>query len=98
MRPTRSQRKHTKSIPQVALNWLLHRPTVSNIVIGARNEEQLKHNLGAAGWNLNPDQIARLDAASAVQKVYPLLASDFLSRTQSVAGAPLVSATARTFI
>ncbi|MBS0190119.1 MAG: aldo/keto reductase [Phycisphaerales bacterium] len=60
-----------KSIPQVALNWLLHRPTVSNIVIGARNEEQLKHNLGALGWNLNPDQIARLDAASAVQKVYP---------------------------
>lgn len=60
-----------KSIPQVALNWLLHRPTVSNIVIGARNEEQLKHNLGALGWNLNADQIARLDAASAVQKVYP---------------------------
>ncbi|MFO0859407.1 MAG: aldo/keto reductase [Phycisphaerales bacterium] len=60
-----------KSIPQVALNWLLHRPTVSNIVIGARNEEQLKHNLGALGWILNADQIARLDAASAVQKVYP---------------------------
>ncbi|MBS0187992.1 MAG: aldo/keto reductase [Planctomycetes bacterium] len=60
-----------KSIPQVALNWLLHRPTVSNIVIGARNEEQLKHNLGALGWNLNAEQIARLDAASAVQKAYP---------------------------
>ncbi|MBX3379848.1 MAG: aldo/keto reductase [Phycisphaeraceae bacterium] len=60
-----------KTVPQVALNWLLQRPTVSNIVIGARNEEQLKQNLGAIGWNLSPDQIARLDAAGAVPKAYP---------------------------
>lgn len=60
-----------KSIPQVALNWLLQRPTVSTVVIGARNEEQLKQNLGAAGWNLTPEQVARLDAASTTTLAYP---------------------------
>ncbi len=53
-----------KTIPQIALNWLLQRPTVCNVVIGARNEEQLRDNLGAAGWDLTPQQIAKLDAAS----------------------------------
>ena len=60
-----------KTIPQVALNWLLTRPTVANVVIGARNEEQLKANLGAVGWTLSEDQIARLDAASHRTPVYP---------------------------
>ena len=60
-----------KTVPQVALNWLLQRPTVSTLVIGARNEEQLRQNLGAVGWNLTADQIARLDAASAVTPIYP---------------------------
>ena len=60
-----------KTIPQIALNWLLQRPTVSTLVIGARNEEQLKANLGAIGWNLTPGQIAKLDAASAQPKAYP---------------------------
>jgi aryl-alcohol dehydrogenase-like predicted oxidoreductase len=60
-----------KTIPQVALNWLLQRPTVSNVIIGARNEEQLRQNLGAVGWNLTPAQVAKLDAASAVTLVYP---------------------------
>lgn len=60
-----------KSIPQIALNWLLQRPTVSTVVIGARNEEQLRQNLGAVGWNLTPEQVAKLDAASAVTPVYP---------------------------
>ena len=60
-----------KSVPQIALNWLLQRPTVSTIVIGARNEEQLRQNLGAVGWNLTADQVARLDAASAVPLAYP---------------------------
>jgi aryl-alcohol dehydrogenase-like predicted oxidoreductase len=60
-----------KSIPQVALNWLLQRPTVSTVVIGARNEEQLKQNLGAVGWNLTPEQVAKLDAASQRPKPYP---------------------------
>ena len=60
-----------KTIPQIALNWLLQRPTVSTIVVGARNEEQLKQNLGAVGWNLSAEQVARLDAASAVTKPYP---------------------------
>ncbi|MFC3552138.1 aldo/keto reductase [Lysobacter cavernae] len=60
-----------KTVPQVALNWLLQRPTVSTVVIGARNEEQLRQNLGAVGWNLTPAQVAVLDEASAVTPVYP---------------------------
>lgn len=60
-----------KSIPQIALNWLLQRPTVSTVVIGARNEEQLKQNLGAIGWNLTREQVAKLDAASAKTLAYP---------------------------
>lgn len=60
-----------KTVPQIALNWLLQRPTVSSIIIGARNEEQLRQNLGAIGWNLTADQIARLDAASATPLPYP---------------------------
>ncbi len=60
-----------KTVPQIALNWLLQRPTVSTVVIGARNEEQLKQNLGAVGWNLTKEQVAKLDAASAVTPAYP---------------------------
>lgn len=60
-----------KSVPQIALNWLLQRPTVATVVIGARNEEQLRQNLGAVGWNLTAEQVARLDAASARDKAYP---------------------------
>ncbi len=60
-----------KTVPQVAINWLLQRPTVSSVIIGARNEEQLRQNLGAVGWSLTPEQIARLDAASEVTAPYP---------------------------
>ncbi len=60
-----------KTVPQIALNWLLQRPTVSNIVVGARNEEQLRQNLGAVGWNLTADQIVKLDKASARHPIYP---------------------------
>lgn len=60
-----------KTVPQVALNWLLQRPTVSTVVIGARNEEQLRQNLGAVGWNLTPEQVAKLDAASSKTMTYP---------------------------
>jgi aryl-alcohol dehydrogenase-like predicted oxidoreductase len=60
-----------KSVPQIALNWLLQRPTVATVVIGARNEEQLKQNLGAVGWNLTQEQVAKLDAASAQPAAYP---------------------------
>jgi aryl-alcohol dehydrogenase-like predicted oxidoreductase len=60
-----------KSVPQIALNWLLHRPTVSSIILGARNEEQLKQNLAAFGWNLTPEQIAKLDKASETSLAYP---------------------------
>jgi aryl-alcohol dehydrogenase-like predicted oxidoreductase len=60
-----------KTVPQVALNWLLQRPTVANVIVGARNEEQLRQNLGAVGWKLSPTQIAKLDAASAVTLIYP---------------------------
>jgi aryl-alcohol dehydrogenase-like predicted oxidoreductase len=60
-----------KTVPAVALNWLLQRPTVVNVVIGARNEEQLKQNLEAAGWNLTPEQVAKLDQASDTTPIYP---------------------------
>jgi len=60
-----------KTVAQVALNWLLSRPTISNIVVGARNEEQLKQNLGAVGWSLTPEQISLLDDASHKTPTYP---------------------------
>lgn len=60
-----------KTVPQIALNWLLQRPTVATVVIGARNEEQLKQNLGAVGWNLTKEQVAKLDKASEVPLIYP---------------------------
>jgi aryl-alcohol dehydrogenase-like predicted oxidoreductase len=60
-----------KTVAQVALNWLLTRPTVCNIVVGARTEDQLKQNLGALGWTLAPEQVARLDAASQETPIYP---------------------------
>jgi aryl-alcohol dehydrogenase-like predicted oxidoreductase len=60
-----------KTVPQVALNWLLGRPSVANVIVGARNEEQLRQNLGAVGWSLTTDQVARLDRASATTLPYP---------------------------
>jgi aryl-alcohol dehydrogenase-like predicted oxidoreductase len=60
-----------KTVPQVALNWLLQRPTISSVIIGARTEEQLRQNLGSAGWNLTAEQVAALDKASDLQPVYP---------------------------
>jgi aryl-alcohol dehydrogenase-like predicted oxidoreductase len=60
-----------KSTAQIALNWLLQRPTISTVIIGARNEEQLRQNLAAAGWSLSPAQIAALDRASEQTPIYP---------------------------
>jgi len=60
-----------KTVPQVALNWLLQRPTVSTLVIGARNEEQLRQNLGAVGWNLSPEHVKELEQASSLPIPYP---------------------------
>jgi aryl-alcohol dehydrogenase-like predicted oxidoreductase len=60
-----------KRVPVIALNWLLQRPTVANVVIGARNEEQLRQNLESVGWKLTPQQIAKLDKASETTPIYP---------------------------
>lgn len=60
-----------RSIPQIAINWLLQRPTVSTVLIGARTEAQLRDNLGAIGWQLADEHVARLDAASTVMPPYP---------------------------
>ncbi|GAD83752.1 aldo/keto reductase [Nocardia asteroides] len=60
-----------RSVPQISLNWLLTRPTVASVLIGARNEEQLRQNLGAVGWQLEPEHLAALDAASATTPPYP---------------------------
>jgi aryl-alcohol dehydrogenase-like predicted oxidoreductase len=60
-----------KTVAQLSLNWLLLRPTVASVILGARNEAQLKENLDAAGWKLTPAQIAKLDGASKQTQVYP---------------------------
>ena len=64
-------RETGRAVPQIAVNWLLQRPTVATVVIGARNEEQLRQNLGAVGWSLTSEQMAQLDAASARTAPYP---------------------------
>lgn len=64
-------RETGRSVPQIALNWLLRRPSVANVVVGARNEEQLRQNLGALGWTLDPAHVAALDAASQRTPIYP---------------------------
>jgi aryl-alcohol dehydrogenase-like predicted oxidoreductase len=82
-----------KSIPQIALNWVLQRPTVATVLIGARNEEQLRDNLGAIDGSLSPAQIARLDAASTLVPPYPYYPywnGQFAERTP----APVVSSSA----
>ncbi|MCC5780154.1 aldo/keto reductase [Nitratireductor sp. B36] len=60
-----------KTVPQIAINWLTRRPSVSSVIVGARNEEQLRQNLGAIGWSLSDEQIAKLDAASLTDAAYP---------------------------
>jgi aryl-alcohol dehydrogenase-like predicted oxidoreductase len=64
-------RETGKSVPQIAINWVTRRPSVSTVIIGARDEEQLRHNIGAVGWALSPEQVARLDAASEQPLPYP---------------------------
>jgi len=60
-----------KPLTQIALNWLLQRPTVNSVIFGARDEAQLRQNLGAAEWKLTSEQVASLDAASEQTPVYP---------------------------
>jgi aryl-alcohol dehydrogenase-like predicted oxidoreductase len=60
-----------RTVPQIAIAWLLSRPTVSSVIIGARDEAQLRDNLGAVGWSLSAAQITRLDEVSAVMPPYP---------------------------
>ncbi|MEN4760368.1 aldo/keto reductase [Chryseobacterium sp. C39-AII1] len=75
-----------KNVAQVALNWLLQRPTVSSIIIGARNEEQLKQNLEAVGWNLTREQVEKLDKASEVPPHLSVLASVAEQKFKSYTG------------
>jgi aryl-alcohol dehydrogenase-like predicted oxidoreductase len=77
-----------KSVAQIALNWLLQRPTISTVIIGARNEEQLKQNLQAANWKLSSEQIARLDAASDVTPIYPYWHQRQFAERNPAAAAP----------
>ena len=60
-----------KAVAQIAINWVLQRPSVATVIIGARDEAQLRQNLGAAGWKLTPAQMAQLEAASAKPRIYP---------------------------
>ena len=64
-------RETGKTVPQIAINWVLQRPSVATVLLGARNDQQLRDNLGSTGWALSADQVARLDQASAVTPVYP---------------------------
>jgi aryl-alcohol dehydrogenase-like predicted oxidoreductase len=64
-------REMGKTVPQVAIAWLLTRPTISSVIIGARNEAQLRDNLGAVGWSMSREQLAKLDKASEVMPSYP---------------------------
>ena len=76
-----------KSVPQIALNWLLTRPTVATLIIGARTEAQLRDNLGSVGWQLTADQIKTLNAASEPDLPYPYWhQADFRSRNPAPAG------------
>jgi aryl-alcohol dehydrogenase-like predicted oxidoreductase len=63
--------EESRPVAQVALNWVMQRPTVCSVVIGARNEDQLRLNLGAAEWTLSAAQVARLDAVSSTRPAYP---------------------------
>ena len=60
-----------KTVAQIAINWVLQRPSVATVIIGARDEAQLRQNLGATGWKLTPAQMAQLEAASAKPRIYP---------------------------
>jgi len=60
-----------RTVPQIAINWLLRRPTVASVLIGARNEQQFRENLGSVGWTLTSEQVARLDEVSDVTPAYP---------------------------
>ena len=86
-----------KTVPQIALNWLLQRPTISSVIVGARNEEQLRQNLAAAGWNLTPEQVAKLDAASETTPPYPYWhqRSTAIERNPNPTGVPAAKAAAK---
>lgn len=60
-----------KTVPQIAINWLLQRPTVASVILGARNDEQLRQNLTASDWNLSPVQVEKLDRVSQRKRPYP---------------------------
>ena len=60
-----------KNITQVAINWVVQRPSIATVILGARNEQQLRQNLGVVGWSLSPEQVAKLDSASDVTPIYP---------------------------
>ena len=81
-----------KTVPQIALNWLLQRPTIANVIIGARDEQQLRQNLGAVGWNLTAEQVAKLDAASETPKTYPYWHQSFFTERN-----PFPTATLKAF-
>ncbi|MDE2487192.1 MAG: aldo/keto reductase [Alphaproteobacteria bacterium] len=74
---------HGVSVARVALAWLLHKPSVMSVIIGAKNTEQLEDNLAAAELTLTAEEMARLDEASELPAEYPgwMLARQGASRT-----------------
>jgi aryl-alcohol dehydrogenase-like predicted oxidoreductase len=68
---------HQSSIPQIALAWLLHKPAVTSVIIGARKLSQLEDNLKAINVKLSEEEMTRLNEVSALKMEYP---SWFLDR------------------
>ena len=62
---------HGATVAQTALAWLLHQPVVTSVIIGATRPEQLADNLGATELKLTPEDLAAIDAASALPPEYP---------------------------
>jgi aryl-alcohol dehydrogenase-like predicted oxidoreductase len=63
--------EHQRTVAQVALNYLLRKPGVTSIIIGARTPDQLADNLKTADWELTADEVAKLDEISKIPSIYP---------------------------
>ncbi|MDJ0769483.1 MAG: aldo/keto reductase [Ilumatobacter sp.] len=77
--------QHGASVAQVSLAWLLHKPGVTSVIVGARKEEQLLDNLGAADFELTDDDMARLDDVSKLTREYPEWTSGSVQRGHDLA-------------
>jgi aryl-alcohol dehydrogenase-like predicted oxidoreductase len=71
---------HKATITQTALNYLLRKPGVTSVIVGAKTKEQLMDNLKAAAWEMTADEVARLDELSKPPRAYPYWMLERLSQ------------------